>query len=116
MNNDKSINPSNWLEHPNNEWSFQNIETLFSTQRIHRGDQKPSEFILKNEPLDKIEFYNLEQKKQTIRQMLRNGYADSFLVLKRGVIIYEEYFNGMNQSSIHLINSISKNFKCSSRA
>ena len=110
MNNDKSINPSNWLEHPNNEWSFQNIETLFSTQRIHRGDQKPSEFILKNEPLDKIEFYNLEQKKQTVRQMLRNGYADSFLVLKRGVIIYEEYFNGMNQSSIHLINSISKNF------
>ena len=110
MNNSKSINSNNWREHPNNEWSFQNIEKLFSTQRIKKGDQKPSKFIVKNAPIDKIEFSNLEGKKQTIRKMLANGYADSFLVLKEGKIIYEEYFNGMSQSSLHLINSISKNF------
>ena len=110
MNNSKSINSNNWREHPNNEWSFQNIEKLFSTQRIKKGDQKPSKFIVKNAPIDKIEFSNLEGKKQTIRKMLANGYADSFLVLKEGKMIYEEYFNGMSQSSLHLINSISKNF------
>lgn len=110
MNNSKSINSNNWRKHPNNEWSFQNIEKLFSTQRIKKGDQKPSKFIVKNAPIDKIEFSNLEGKKQTIRKMLANGYADSFLVLKEGKIIYEEYFNGMSQSSLHLINSISKNF------
>ena len=42
--------------------------------------------------------------------MLINGYADSFLVLKKGEIIFEEYFNGMSQESLHLLNSISKNF------
>ena len=110
MSNSKSINSNNWRKHPNNEWSFQNIEKLFSTQRIKKGDQKPSKFIVKNAPIDKIEFSNLEGKKQTIRKMLANGYADSFLVLKEGKIIYEEYFNGMSQSSLHLINSISKNF------
>tara|TARA_B100001115_G_scaffold160604_1_gene135104 strand:+ start:80 stop:1237 length:1158 start_codon:yes stop_codon:yes gene_type:complete len=110
VNNSKSINSNNWRKHPNNEWSFQNIEKLFSTQRIKKGDQKPSKFIVKNAPIDKIEFSNLEGKKQTIRKMLANGYADSFLVLKEGKIIYEEYFNGMSQSSLHLINSISKNF------
>ena len=110
MGNSKSINSNNWRKHPNNEWSFQNIEKLFSTQRIKKGDQKPSKFIVKNAPIDKIEFSNLEGKKQTIRKMLANGYADSFLVLKEGKIIYEEYFNGMSQSSLHLINSISKNF------
>ena len=110
MNNSKSINSNNWRKHPNNEWSFQNIEKLFSTQRIKKGDQKPSKFIVKNAPIDKIEFSNLEGKKQTIRKMLANGYADSFLVLKEGKMIYEEYFNGMSQSSLHLINSISKNF------
>ena len=110
MSNVKSINSNNWRKHPNNQWSFQNIEKLFSTQRIKKGDRKSSEFSIKNKPIDKIEFSNLEQKKQTIKEMLVNGYADSFLVLQRGKIIYEEYFNGMNQSSLHLINSISKNF------
>ena len=110
MSNVKSINSNNWRKHPNNQWSFQNIEKLFSTQRINKGDQKPSEFIVKNEPIDKIEFSNLEEKKQTIREMLVNGYADSFLVMKKGKIIFEEYFNDMDQSSLHLINSISKNF------
>lgn len=110
MSKSNLINSYNWLQHPNNEWSFQNIEKLFTTQRISKGNQKPSEFAVKHESVDKIEFINLEQNKQTIKEMLFNGYADSFLVLKRGKIIYEEYFNGMDQSSVHLVNSISKNF------
>ena len=92
------------------DYTINDIEKLFSTQRINKGDQKPSEFIVKNEPIDKIEFSNLEEKKQTIREMLVSGYADSFLVMKKGKIIFEEYFNDMDQSSLHLINSISKNF------
>ena len=46
MNNVKSINSNNWRKHPNNQWSFQNIQKLFSTQRINKGDQKSSAELL----------------------------------------------------------------------
>ena len=37
-------------------------------------------------------------------------FTDAFLVMKDGIILTEEYFNGMSQSSFHLLNSVSKSF------
>ena len=104
------ITAANWRIHPNNQWSFQNIEKLFATEVIKKNHKKQSVFSSNLSKIDAIEFVNLEEKKQTVREMLINGYADSFLVLKKGEIIFEEYFNGMSQESLHLLNSISKNF------
>ena len=42
--------------------------------------------------------------------MVQSTHTDSFLVLKDGEIIYEEYFNEMNPDSLHLMNSITKSF------
>ena len=104
------ITSANWRIHPNNQWSFQNIEKLFATEVIKKSEKKPSVFSSNLSKIDAIEFVTLEEKKQTVKEMLKNGYADSFLVLKKGEIIFEEYFNGMSQESLHLLNSISKNF------
>ena len=104
------ITAANWRIHPNNQWRFQNIEKLFATEVIKKNHKKQSVFSSNLSKIDAIEFVNLEEKKQTVREMLINGYADSFLVLKKGEIIFEEYFNGMSQESLHLLNSISKNF------
>ena len=110
MTNQELITAANWRIHPNNQWSFQNIEKLFATEVIKKNHKKQSVFSSNLSKIDAIEFVNLEEKKQTVREMLINGYADSFLVLKKGEIIFEEYFNGMSQESLHLLNSISKNF------
>ena len=42
--------------------------------------------------------------------MLRDSFTDAFLVMKDGIILTEEYFNGMSPSSFHLLNSVSKSF------
>ena len=42
--------------------------------------------------------------------MIASTHTDSFLVLKNGEIIFEEYFNEMNPESLHLMNSITKSF------
>ena len=86
------ITAANWRIHPNNQWSFQNIEKLFATEVIKKNHKKQSVFSSNLSKIDAIEFVNLEEKKQTVREMLINGYADSFLVLKKGEIIFEEYF------------------------
>ena len=40
--------------------------------------------------------------------MLDDSYSDSFLVVKSGSIVTEQYFNGMTVDSHHLLNSVTK--------
>ena len=46
----------------------------------------------------------------TIQQMLESTYSDGFLVLHRGKVVVEQYFNGMTPDSKHLLMSVSKSF------
>ncbi len=41
---------------------------------------------------------------------LDETYTDGFLVLKNGAISYERYFNGMNERTLHLSQSVAKSF------
>ena len=43
-------------------------------------------------------------------QMIDGSYTDAFLVLKDGIVLAEEYHNGMGPDSLHLLNSVSKSF------
>ena len=105
MNN---INSSNWLTAPSNKQSFQNIESLFDTIRLKRNSDVPSDIPLNLQSLDSIVMQNIEGQTQSFREMMDSTHTDSFLVLKNGEIIYEEYFNGMSSDSLHLMNSITK--------
>ena len=53
---------------------------------------------------------NIEGQTQSFREMMDSTHTDSFLVLKNGEIIFEEYFNDMSSDSLHLMNSITKSF------
>ena len=104
------MNKENWLTAPINKKSFQNIESLFDTIRLKRSADAPSEIPLNLQSLDSIEMQNIEGQTQSFREMMDSTHTDSFLVLKNGEIIYEEYFNGMSSDSLHLMNSITKSF------
>src|SRR5215472_10239128 len=45
---------------------------------------------------------------QHIRELLAETYTDGFLVLHRGRIVTEQYFNGMGPDTPHLLMSVSK--------
>ncbi|MEL6485677.1 MAG: serine hydrolase [Pseudomonadota bacterium] len=46
----------------------------------------------------------------TIDQMIAATDTDAFLVVHKGALIHETYYNGMQPDSVHLVNSISKTF------
>ena len=71
MANKELITAANWRIHPNNQWSFQNIEKLFATEVIKKNHKKQSVFSSNLSKIDAIEFVNLEEKK-TNRQ--RDAY------------------------------------------
>lgn len=104
------MNKENWLTAPINKKSFQNIESLFDTIRLKRSSDAPSEIPLNLQSLDSIEMQNIEGQTQSFREMMDSTHTDSFLVLKNGEIIFEEYFNDMSSDSLHLMNSITKSF------
>ena len=104
------MNKDNWLSAPINKKSFQNVESLFDTTRIKRSSEDPSEIPLNLQSIDSIEIQNIEGQTQSFNEMIASTHTDSFLVLKDGQIIFEEYFNEMNPGSLHLMNSITKSF------
>ena len=104
------INEENWLTTPINKKSFQKVESLFDTVRIKKNPEYPSELPQNLQSIDSIEMQNIEGQTQSFQEMVKSTHTDSFLVLKDGEIIYEEYFNEMNPDSLHLMNSITKSF------
>jgi CubicO group peptidase (beta-lactamase class C family) len=106
----REFNINNWGQPPFNRKSFQHIQSLFPTTRLRRGDQPIRLQKKALRDLSKIRVPNLEGGETSLESMLRDSFTDAFLVMKDGIILAEEYFNGMSPSSFHLLNSVSKSF------
>ena len=110
MSNDDPITILNWGIAPNNRWSFQFMQALFPTCRLRRGTAAPVEFAVAEQNLQDIAYTCASGETGMVKQMIDDSYTDSFLVVKSGAIVTEQYFNNMTADSHHLINSMTKSF------
>src|SRR5215469_4157788 len=83
---------ANWQDPPFNRWAFQHIREL-----IPRAEREILGLRFRSAGRD-----------LTVADMLAETYTDGFLVLHRGTIICEQYFNGMTPDTPHLLMSVSK--------
>jgi len=97
---------ANWQDPPFNRWAFQHIRELIPTVRISRGD-RPRPLPRDEQDLAGLRFRSGDRD-MTVSDMLAQTYTDGFLVLHRGRIITEQYFNGMRPDTPHLLMSVSK--------
>ncbi len=98
---------TNWTLAPFNRWSFQRVQQFTRTTRVPHT--RSSSSLEENfQDLCQIPFQDFFGKPCTIAKMLTRTYTDGFLVLHQGKVITEQYFNGMNRSTLHLIMSCSK--------
>ncbi len=97
---------ANWQDPPFNRWSFQHIRELIPTARIARAAAP--------DPLPRAERdvlglrFSYGDGELTVAEMLEETYTDGFLVLHRGQVVAEHYFNGMAPDVPHLLMSVSK--------
>ncbi len=110
MRDDKPITTDNWGVAPNNRWSFQYMQALFPTFRLKRGTAAAYEFAVDQQDLQDITYTRVNGETGTVKQMIDDSYTDSFMVVKSGAIIAEQYFNNMTADSHHLMNSMTKSF------
>ncbi|HUK76598.1 MAG TPA: serine hydrolase [Thermoleophilia bacterium] len=98
---------ANWQQAPWNRWSFQRMRQIIPSARVSRGRGPVRELPAAPADLDGL-IFETSRGTSTLARLLSRSYADGFLVLHRGRIVTEQYFNGMERDTPHLLQSISK--------
>ncbi len=99
---------ADWDRPPWNRWSFQHVRELLPTAEVWRGNGVPSLLPQLPQDLGEIAFERADGRMTTLEKLLDDTYTDGFLVLHRGRILCERYFNGMTERTLHLSQSMAK--------
>ena len=83
---------ANWQDPPFNRWAFQHVRELIPTARIPRGDGPAWPLPRAERDLAGVRFASGGQE-LTVADLLAQTCTDGFLVLHRGRIVTEQYFN-----------------------
>ncbi|TGT75119.1 class C beta-lactamase-related serine hydrolase [bacterium M00.F.Ca.ET.159.01.1.1] len=97
-----------WDRGPWNRWAFQNIREVLPTVEVWRGHGHRRRLERAEVNLDDLPVADSMGAPTTLASLLDETYTDGFLVLKDGKIAYERYFNGMDERSLHLSQSMAK--------
>ncbi len=101
------VTRENWDRPPFNRWSFQNVSKVHRTAPIRRGDGPSTPLAEAPCDLESLSFDSPEGS-MTVSELLDRTYADGIIVLHRGTVLLERYYNGMAADSLHLSQSIAK--------
>ena len=107
---DFAVTLANWQDPPFNRWAFQHVRELIPSARIARraGYSGAAAQLPRNEQdLGRIAF-SFDDRELTVADMLAGTWTDGFLVVHRGRVMTEQYFNGMSRDTPHLLMSVSK--------
>jgi CubicO group peptidase (beta-lactamase class C family) len=99
-----------WDRGPWNRWAFQHVREVLPTAEVWRGKGPVRELPRGDRDLDGLAVTGPEGQAMTLAGLLDETYTDGFLVLKNGAVVYERYFNGMGERTLHLSQSVAKSF------
>jgi CubicO group peptidase (beta-lactamase class C family) len=102
-----SIPREDWDRAPWNRWSFQHVRELVPTAQVWRGPGPAAALPVALQDIDGVAFES-DGQPATVGSFFEANYADGFLVLHRGRVVAERYFNGMTSHSQHLSQSVAK--------
>jgi len=97
-----------WDRFPQNRWAFQNVRSVLPTRAIAAGTALP--LPRHHEALGELPVESTEGQSLPLAALLEAQEADACLVIHKGAIVWERYWNGMNERSLHLSQSVSKSF------
>jgi len=99
----------NWTLAPWNRWSFQRVQQFTRTTRVPRAEVYCA--LAENfQNFGELGFEDSSGKPCTVSEMLSRTWTDGFLIMHKGIVLAEQYFNGMGPDTLHLMMSCSKSF------
>lgn len=101
---------ADWDRPPWNRWSFQHIREILPTAEVWRGRGPVQPLPRAEQDFDTLPVTSVAGTATTLSQLLDETYTDGFLVLHKGKLVYERYFTGMTDRTLHLSQSVAKSF------
>jgi len=99
---------ANWRTSPFNRWAFQHVREIVPTADIAHDPTSVRELSAKPAPLERLRIKAANGKDLTLDQALEATSTDGLVVLHKGSIVLERYFNSMTPRSPHILMSVSK--------
>src|SRR5689334_10016157 len=96
---------ANWRTSPFNRWAFQHVREILPTADIPHDPTAVRELPLRPAALERLRITGANGKSLTLEQALEATSTDGLVVLHKGAIVLERYFNGMTQRSPHILMS-----------
>jgi len=97
-----------WDLPPTNRWSFRNVRSVLPTRAVRAG--APLALPRAEQRLEDLPLPLKDRRAPTLGALLPAFETDACLVLHRGRIVFERYYNGMREWELHLSQSVSKSF------
>ena len=110
---DKRVTLENWDRPPYNRWSFQHVREILPTVAVARG---ASVWALPEAARDfdrTSVTHPRNGRRRSVLEALEHTFTDGFIVLHRGHVVYERYFNDMRRDTLHLSQSVAKSVTAS---
>lgn len=108
---DRLVTFKNMNHFPNSRWGFHHIRELAPTKNVWRGaGDNVKQLETQKLDLGALAFDDGEGQTTTLDQWLKNTYADGFLVLHKGKVVFEKYDSGMRPQDPHILFSVTKSF------
>lgn len=110
---DIKLSVENWLNPDVNTWTFRNTEQIIPSATVSRGATVAVPFKISNKDISSVQYPGVvdgKPKTLSIGKYLEASRTDSFVVLHKGKLVFEAYFNGMEAEQRHILMSVTKSF------
>ncbi|OBA64303.1 hydrolase [Mycobacterium sp. 1100029.7] len=108
MSRPAGISLDNWLTEPYARWSFQHVDDFVPTAVISRGTGPVAELPAAHAPIADVEVTNSDGVATTVGAVMASTHTDGWAVAHRDSLVAEEYLNGLDAQTRHLLFSVSK--------
>lgn len=105
---EQSVTLANWRQPPFNRWAFQHVREIVPSAEIANEYDDLWRLPPVAPELDGLEIDDGRGGKVGLDAFLDATRTDAFVVVRRGHVICERYFNGMTASTPHILMSVSK--------
>ena len=102
------VTHDNWDRAPFNRWSFQRVREVLPTVPVRCGRGLARALKRADRDLGTISFETADGRQVTLQDFLDETYTDGIILLHRGAVVFERYFNGMAADTLHLSQSVAK--------
>ena len=102
------LTEDNWLSAPYSPWSFQHVEDFVPTAVISRGTGPVAAVPAASAPVAEIPVTSADGVATTVGAVMAATATDGWAVAYRGSMVAEEYFDGLEAQTRHLLFSVSK--------